>query len=300
MLQGVHDDRLDISQQQAAALIADQLPALAGRDVVRVEGPGTVNAVFRIGASVAARFPLRYEEPHLAARHLRRQLTASAEFVLASSVPAPEPLDIGRPGHGYPMRWSTQTWLPGVTADPTSHETSDALALDLAGLVQQLRAWDVRGRRFAGPGRGGRLQDHDRWVDECIGRSHAIVDTVVMQRLWTRFRTLPREDPDVMSHTDLIPTNVLVAGDRLCGVLDTGGFQAADPALDLVAAWHFFEHAPRERVRIALGCSDLQWERGAAWAFEQAIGAYWYYRDANPVMADMGRVTLERLVGAFG
>ena len=37
--------------------------------------------------------------------------------------------------------------------------------------------------------------------------------------------------------------------------------------------------------------------RGKAWAFEQAIGAYWYYRDTNPAMAAMGRTTLERLVG---
>jgi hypothetical protein len=32
--------------------------------------------------------------------------------------------------------------------------------------------------------------------------------------------------------------------------------------------------------------------RGAAWAFEQALGAVWYYADSNPVMSEMGRRTL--------
>ncbi|WP_370740800.1 phosphotransferase [Streptomyces sp. Ncost-T10-10d] len=55
--------------------------------------------------------------------------------------------------------------------------------------------------------------------------------------MWGRFRELPRESDDVMSHGDLIPGNVLVSGDRLSGVLDGGSFGPADPALDLVAAW---------------------------------------------------------------
>jgi aminoglycoside phosphotransferase (APT) family kinase protein len=90
-----------------------------------------------------------------------------------------------------------------------------------------------------------------------------------------------------------------VVGDRLVGVLDTGGFQAADPALDLVAAWHFFTDTPREQMRRALDSSDLQWERGAAWAFQQAAGAYWYYRRSNSALALMGSTTLARLVGVF-
>ena len=99
-----------------------------------------------------------------------------------------------------------------------------------------------------------------------------------------------------MCHGDLIPSNVLVADGRLTGLLDTGGFQAADPAPDLVAAWHLFDDGPREQIRRDLDCSDLQWERGRAWAFQQAAGAYWYYQRSNPTMADMGRTTLERLI----
>lgn len=102
-----------------------------------------------------------------------------------------------------------------------------------------------------------------------------------------------------MCHSDLIPSNLLVSDGHLAGLLDTGGFQAADPALDLVVAWHLFTEAARDQIRTGLGCSDLQWERGAAWAFQQAVGAYWYYRSSNQAMAEMGKTTLDRLVSAF-
>jgi len=120
-----------------------------------------------------------------------------------------------------------------------------------------------------------------------------------MHRLWSRISLLPSEDPDEKCHSDLTPSNLLVTAERLTGVLDTGGFQAADPALDLVAAWHLFDEFPRAEMRDALGCSDLQWERGAAWAFQQAAGAHWYYLLTNPAMAEMGATTVDRLIKAY-
>ena len=87
-----------------------------------------------------------------------------------------------------------------------------------------------------------------------------------------------------MCHADLIPPNLLVDGEHLVGVLDAVGFQPADPALDLVGAWHLLSNGPRQRLRASLGCSDPQWERGKAWAFEQAVGLPWYYDDTNPAM----------------
>lgn len=294
----MHDDQIPISQEQIAALVADQLPAFDGLEIAPVEGDGTVNAIYRIGTAVTARFPLRYDGADRVLRRLRREMAASVEFVLACPVPAPEPLHVGSPGHGYPLPWTTQSWLPGSTATPTSCEGSAELARDLTDVLEHLRDWDTRGRRFRGSGRGGVLSDHDAWVEECITRSEGLVDTGAMRAMWSRFRQLPREDPDAMCHGDLIPSNILVAAGRLTGLLDTGGLRAADPALDLVGAWHLLADEPREQLRRDLDCSDLQWNRGMAWAFEQAIGAYWYYRHSNPTMANMGRTTLERLRSA--
>ncbi len=101
-----------------------------------------------------------------------------------------------------------------------------------------------------------------------------------------------------MSHGDLTPGNVLVAGGHLAGVIDVGSFRAADPALDLISAWNLLEAGPREVLRDALSCGDLDWERSKAWAFQQAIGLVWYYADTNPVMSRLGRTTLDRILAA--
>jgi len=123
-----------------------------------------------------------------------------------------------------------------------------------------------------------------------------LLDVELMRTIWMNLRDLPEVDADTMCHRDLTPPNVLVEGGRLVGILDVGAFGPADPALDLVAAWHLLEAEPRDVLRTTLGCSDIQWARGTAWAFEQAMGLVWYYRESNPVMARTGRLTLARLL----
>lgn len=72
----------------------------------------------------------------------------------------------------------------------------------------------------------------------------------------------PSPAADVMTHGDLIPGNVLVSNKRPAGILDVGGLGPADPAVDLVGAWHLLEAGPRQVLRTDLGCDHLEWERG--------------------------------------
>jgi len=220
------------------------------------------------------------------------------EFRQASPVPAPELVLVGEPGHGYPAAWSVQTWIEGATPTSRSLQDSATFAVDLAVLVSSLRGWPTNGRAFDGPNRGGDLRNHDAWMQTCIARSDGFTDTSAMRRLWTRLRDLPREDPDLRSHTDLIPGSLLVDGGRLVGVVDSGDFRAADPALDLVVAWHLLDDDARAVFREHLPDDALRWERGKAWALEQAAGLVWYYHRSNPPMAGLGRTTIERLISA--
>jgi aminoglycoside phosphotransferase (APT) family kinase protein len=136
-------------------------------------------------------------------------------------------------------------------------------------------------------------------METCFRESAGLLDVTRLRAMWAGMRTLPEVDADVMCHGDLIPPNVLVRGSRLAGVLDTGGFAAADPALDLVSAWHLLDNGPRAALREALGCGDVQWRRGMAWAFQQAMGLVWYYAQSNPAMSRFGRRTLLRLTRAW-
>ncbi|MHC3473185.1 aminoglycoside phosphotransferase family protein [Streptomyces sp. 7R007] len=292
----MHDDQVDVPAELVAALIQEQFPQWSGRAVRRVASTGTVNAVFRIGDGLSARFPLRLADAGEALAVLEREARASAELAQVSRFPVPEPVALGQPGAGYPLPWSVQTWLPGTVAFDADVSGSDAFAEDLAAFIADLRAAETRGRRFGGDGRGGVLAHHDAWMAQCFEQSEGLLDVPRLREMWKCFRELPRTGADVMSHGDLIPGNVLVAGDRLGGVLDTGGFGPADPALDLVGAWHLLQPGPRDVLRRALACDDLEWERGKAWAFEQAMGVVWYYAESNPTMSGMGRRTLDRVV----
>lgn len=293
----MHADQLTVPPDTVRELVRDQFPEWRGLHIQAVASQGTVNAILRIGDGLAARFPLRPADAAATRRLLENEAQAARELADHTRIRTPEPVALGEPGHGYPLPWSVQTWIPGEIATPDHPAASSAYAHDLAEFIREVRAIDTRGRTFRGHGRGGDLTSQDAWMATCFEKSAGFLDVAQVRGMWARLRQLPRGGAaDTMTHGDLIPGNVLVAQGRLAGVLDVGGFGPADPALDLVGAWHLLEAGPRRQLREDLGCDDLAWQRGKAWAFVQAMGAAWYYRESNAAMADMGRVTLKRLI----
>jgi aminoglycoside phosphotransferase (APT) family kinase protein len=259
----MHGGQLNVPAETVRELVDAQFPAWRDLPVRKLSSSGTVNALFRVGEALVARLPLR-------------------------------PGDVAET---RPLPWTVQTWLPGTDATVEDPGESTAFAHDLAEFIRDVRRIETRGRTFRGEGRGGHLPDQDDWMQTCFERSESLLDVAPLRRLWAELRALPRgPGGDQMTHGDLIPGNVLVADGRLTGVIDVGGLGPADPALDLVAAWHMLEPQPRRTLREALDCHDLEWARGAAWAFAQAMGAVWYYADSNPAMSRMGRRTLDRIL----
>jgi len=293
----MHADELTVTPEIVRELVNEQFPAWTRLPIQRIHSEGTVNAIFRIGDRLAARFPLQPGDVEATRQWLRSEVAAARELLCRTRFSVPEPVALGQPGAGYPLPWSVQTWLPGLTATDADPGTSSRFAHDLASFIEHVRAIDVGGRRFAGTGRGGDLRSHDEWVETCFQHSGQLLDVPRLRKLWGRLRELPRDQPDLMTHGDLTPGNVLVSHrSRLAGILDVGGLGPADPALDLVGAWHLLEAGPRQLLRADLECDHLEWERGKAWAFEQAIGAVWYYVRTNPAMCRMGQRTLERIL----
>jgi aminoglycoside phosphotransferase (APT) family kinase protein len=294
----MHAGELPIDIAVARDLIDEQFPLWRGLPVRRVTSSGTVNAIFRLGDRLAARFPMQGADPAATRRELESEAAAAGELAAATRFPLPEFVALGEPGPGYPLPWSVQTWLPGRTGDEDDPSGEVTFASDLAEFIVAVRAIGTRGRTFKGRGRGGHLKDHDDWMHTCLRESDGLLDVRRLTRMWAAFRELPRDDPDVMSHGDLTPGNVLIAGGHLAGVLDVECYGAADPALDLISAWNLLEAGPRQVLRTALRCTDLEWKRSKAWAFQQAMGLVWYYADSNPVMSRLGRTTLDRIMSA--
>jgi aminoglycoside phosphotransferase (APT) family kinase protein len=292
----VHPNQVHIDLWIAERTIRAQFPEYQSDQIVSVESSGTDSAIFRIGAKYAAGFPLRKMDPGECAQMLHAEASAMTEFADLCPFAAPRPIALGRPSPWYPMPWKVQTWIAGSVATPDGLCSSEAFALDLVHLVSALRRGDVGDRCFSGNGRGGSISAHDEWMHTCSTNSEQILDVARLRRMWARFRELPRARPDAMCHKDLIPANLLVANDRLIGVLDGGSFGPADPSLDLVVAWHLLDQERRALFRQAVDADQLEWMRGAAWAFQQAMGLVWYYRRSHPAMSALGTSTLSRLL----
>lgn len=152
----MHIDEVRVDATTARRLVDDSFPALRHLPVRPAPGRGTVHAIHRVGDGLAARFPLQGHDTAAVRERLVAEATAARELAACSPVPTPEPVGIGNPGHGYPLPWSVQTWVPGRTADADDPGRSAAFAVDLAGLLHRLRDADTPGRRFAGarPRRG--------------------------------------------------------------------------------------------------------------------------------------------------
>jgi aminoglycoside phosphotransferase (APT) family kinase protein len=293
----MHAGQLAVSVETVHELVDEQFPEWRGLPVRSIASQGTVNAVFRIGDELSARFPLEPCDIASMRQRLQSEADSARELLGRTRFPTPTPVALGEPGAGYPLPWSVQTWLPGVVATDQDPGESVAFAQDLAEFIRGVRTIDTRGRKFTGNGRGGDLQSHDEWVQTCFRQSEQLLDVPRLRRMWRVMRELPQgAAAEVMTHGDLIPGNVLVSNGRLAGIIDVGGFGPADPALDLVSAWHLLDAGPRQALRDELGSDDLEWERGRAWAFQQAMGVVWYYVDSNPPMSRMGQRTLERIM----
>ena len=292
----MHPGQLAISPETVRELVDAQFPPWRTPAIRPADSAGTVNAIFRIGDHLAARLPLESGDPGTARRHLESEARAASELAGRTQFRTPEPVALGEPGVGYPLPWLVQTWAARYHRHRTGLGRIRRVRTG-PGRVHQRGARHQHGRPDVPRVRPRRRPGLPRRPDAKLflpqrparGRSAASPHVGHLPG------TAAQRARDVMSHGDLIPGNVLVSDGRLAGVLDVGGLGPADPALDLVAAWHLLEPGPRQVLRDDLRCDDLEWERGKAWAFEQAMGAIWYYADSNIAMSRMGQRTLERI-----
>ncbi len=262
----VHADELDIDEPLVRALLAEQFPQWAELPLERV-GDGTVNVIYRLGDGLSVRLPRRAEDGDVEQRWLP---------VLVPQLPVeiPRPVGRGKPGAGYPWRWSVHTWLEGETPDgPLPVD-------DLAAFVVALRGIDPDGAPEPAGGRGKPLAWRDRFVRDALER----VEAPGALELWEHAMAAPEwAGAPVWIHCDLDARNVLARGGRLTGVLDWGGAGVGDPAVDVMVAWKLVAPGERERFRELLGVDDDTWLRAKGWALSQALIALGYYTPAtNP------------------
>ncbi|QEV22239.1 aminoglycoside phosphotransferase family protein [Streptomyces alboniger] len=289
----MHADEADIDEALVGRLVAAQFPAWAGLTVRRVGSAGTSNVMYRLGRDMVVRLP---------------RLAGSAEDVerehrwlprLAAVLPVaiPVPVAQGAPGEGYPYAWSVFRWLDGATPDPGRPLAEPGLfAKDVAEFLIALREADPAGAPAAY--RGGPLAERDGSTREVIAGLRGLVDAGAAAAVWDAALRAPAwQGPAVWVHGDLQPGNVLVDRGRLSAVIDFECMGVGDPAVDLISAWYLMDAEAHKAFRAALGpgTDDAMWARGRGWALTIALNELRYYRETNPVMADIARRVLSRL-----
>ena len=293
---GLHHDDLPIDLPLVRALVDRDHPGLAALPLRRLRSPGSTNALYRLGDDLVVRLP---RQP---GGSVAIDTEAAWLPVVGPDLPVavPEVVAVGRPGFGYPERWSLVRWLHGSTppvpeADggpgpPRTELAGDlaGLAGDLAGLVRALGRVAVPPGARADPAlrgyRGGPLATRDATMREAIAACRAIdglsLDLDGVERVWGEAMALPdahRAPPPRWYHGDLTSENLLVRAGRLTAVLDFGELGIGDPTIDLTVAWEVLDPPARQVFHRALGVDGPTWLRARAWALTVAVVTLPYY-----------------------
>ncbi|MCO6007626.1 aminoglycoside phosphotransferase family protein [Actinoallomurus purpureus] len=292
----MHADEVDTGTDLVEQLIRGQFPQWADLPVERLASGGTVNAVYRVGDALTARLPLAtdgVETVEWEQRWLPR---------LAPALPVTIPTVVGRgePAGGYPWTWSVHRWIDGECPVEARVAEPEILARDLAGFITALRKVDVDGAPIAY--RGGPLATVDAQTRATIAElsdTDEPFDAEAALAVWEQSLAAPPwTGPPCWLHSDLMPSNLLLAGGRLTGVLDFPTAGVGDPACDLIVAWNLLPGSCRDAFQDAVDVDDATWSRGRGWALSMAVGQLPYYRSTNPIISANARHVIRELLAA--
>jgi aminoglycoside phosphotransferase (APT) family kinase protein len=289
----MHPDQVDTDADLVRALLGDQHPGWSVLPIEQVRSAGTDHDIYRVGDDLAARLPRTAWATGQAAKEAVWLPRLAPHLPLA----LPVQLATGRPGHGYPFRWSVYRWLPGRSASDVSVDRDD-VAEDLAAFITALRAVPIDGAPARPVGsRGGPLSEHDNDVRTALDQLDRLVrqgglegaasgedlDTSAVLHAWQRALAAPVwHGRPVWLHGDLLPGNILLTAGALSAVIDWGGLGVGDPACDLQPAWHLFSGTRRQHFRELLNVDDASWARGRGTVIYQTVMAFPYYWRTNP------------------
>jgi aminoglycoside phosphotransferase (APT) family kinase protein len=262
--------KAEITVEVVSCLIAEQFPQWADLEVRRVALDGWDNTTFRLGDEMSVRLPS--DTGYVPQIDKERRWLP----VLAPQLPVgiPRPIARGAPGCGFPRPWSIYGWLPGEPAAVVGVIDHDRLAEDLGVFLTSLQAVDDHGGPPPGPhsaGRGGPVSTWDEETRRMIGGLGGEIDVDGATEVWDAALAHESTGPRVWVHGDVTGSNVLLDGDRLCGVIDFGCSAVGDPACDLTPTWTMFEGSSRERFKALLPLDDGTWARGRGWALWKAL-----------------------------
>ena len=284
-----------IDEALARRLLSSQFPHWADLHIQRVAKQGWDNRTFRLGEQLLMRLP----SAEAYASQVEREHVWLPVLAPHLDLQIPEPVALGQPEHGYPWKWAAYRWIEGESATPELMPSLPEFAATLGRFLRQMHG--VSSANGPPPGahnfyRGGSLLTYDEESRSAVAALAGKVDCDRANAVWQAATQARWTARPVWVHGDLSLGNLLMAGGRLCAVIDFGQMCVGDPACDLAIAWTLFRGESREAFKLTLALDADTWSRGRAWALWKAIIVAAGMAETNAVEAQQCWQTIEEVL----
>ncbi|MEX1012061.1 MAG: aminoglycoside phosphotransferase family protein [Waddliaceae bacterium] len=262
--------RITIDTSQVRSLVYSQFPNYSNLKIRPVDSCGWDNYTFHLGEDMLVRLPsaadyeLQVEKEHTWLPKLAPKLPLAI----------PELVAMGKPGSGYPWKWSIYRWIEGESAASAQIADECDFAKELAQFLTALQKISSTGGPKFGVhsfDRGGSLRVYDADTKRALDKLEGRVDGKAVTDVWNKAIATHWVNSPVWVHGDISSGNLLVKNGKLHAVIDFGQLAIGDPACDLAIAWTMFKDRSRKAFREAMQLDDGTWARGGGWALWKAV-----------------------------
>ncbi len=287
---GTPEAEVEINCSLVRDLLTEQHPDLADEAILPAAN-GWDNKMFRLGEELAVRLPRR----RVAARLIEHEQRWLPEIARRVPVAVPTPVRVGRPGSGFPWKWSVIPWVQGTSTDQQPLGEDQAAAF--GSFLRQLHL-PAPPTAPANPYRGVALAERDATLQgrlQRLAQRHLGVDWDAVGRAWKEGLEASKSSRTVWIHGDLHPRNVIGRGGALAAVIDWGDLTSGDRTTDLAAAWMHFPNQAHLAFWSAYGePSPNLVVRARAWAVFFGVVLLETGLIDDEIFARVGKQTLER------